>query len=250
MILDFGYLCMEIFSKIETLPHAGETAKTQSHFLRTGGKAATTAIAAARMGAKVSVIGTTGADLFGKAIIDSLRREGVATSGIATSALPSGIIQSISAANGEQIRLMNAGANSHSTHAQIPDRAFNIRTFLLLHDDVDISHNLALLERAKQNNAHTMLLSAEIPAAEILEKLDFLVCHKAIGQELPCSVFAPEKTDNPLTTEIFCGILAACLQNNMPIETALHYTNTALLCARSPDDPYPYLGDVAEKLRA
>lgn len=249
MILDFGYLCMEIISEIETLPHSGETAKTQSHSLRTGGKAATTAIAAARMGAKISVIGTTGSDLFGKAIIDSLRREGVATSGIATSPLPSGIIQTITARNGDHIRLMNAGANLHTTHEQIPERAFNIRTFLLLHDDVAPSHNLNLLERARQNNSRTMMLSDEIPAPDIIKKLDFLVCCNALNQDLPCAVFAPENNNNPLTTEIFCGILAACLQNNMPIEKALHITNTALTCGRSSDEPYPYLGDVTEKLK-
>lgn len=249
MILDFGYLCMEIFSDIDILPKTTAQTKTTGHFVRTGGQAATTSITAARMGAKVSVIGTIGSDLFGKAILDTLRRDGVNSAGIAKSALPTGLIQTITQSNGAQTCLMNTGANIETKSAQIPDRILNIRTMVLLHDDVDMQDNLDLARRAKANDARIMMLSRDLPDAQILDTLDYLITSAPAPKSLKCAVFTPEKDATALEREIFCGALAACLQSNMPPDLALSFAKTALRIKKGQDDPYPYLADVVDALQ-
>src|SRR2546426_2347012 len=61
------------------LPQPGETATGESFFLGAGGKGANQAVAAARLGARVALVGRVGKDARGEALLNSLKRERVET---------------------------------------------------------------------------------------------------------------------------------------------------------------------------
>ncbi len=157
MILDFGYLCMtfklNLPSKINFPCHIN----TNNSNIRVGGSATNQAIAAARSGAKTALIGTVGNDIFGKTILDTLRREGINSSGIAKSDTQTGIIHEIVNVENEKSVISSSGANLESIASQIPDNMLNERALVLLQTDVTKEINLDILKRTKSRNAKSLI---------------------------------------------------------------------------------------------
>jgi ribokinase len=79
-----GSLNIDYIASVEHLPAAGETVPATGLVQRFGGKGANQAVAAARQGALVSMIGCVGADDAGRAYCQRLRGEGIDTRGIST----------------------------------------------------------------------------------------------------------------------------------------------------------------------
>src|SRR5262245_13418279 len=63
----------------ETLPRRGETVEGEAFQQGPGGKGANQAVAAARLGARVAMVGRVGRGLRGEAMVQALREEGVET---------------------------------------------------------------------------------------------------------------------------------------------------------------------------
>lgn len=77
-----GSLNLDTTIRVVRLPRAGETVLGSGHFTDTGGKGANQAVAAARLGRRVSMIGAVGADAAGVMLIESLAASGVDTSAV------------------------------------------------------------------------------------------------------------------------------------------------------------------------
>src|SRR5690348_17284742 len=77
-----GSLNLDYIAGVARLPAPGETVIADSLILRFGGKGANQAIAAARQGARVTMIGCVAPDSQGRAYLKRLRRERVNTAGI------------------------------------------------------------------------------------------------------------------------------------------------------------------------
>ena len=67
---------MGLITRAETLPAPGETLRGERFYSSPGGKGATQAVAASRQGARVRMVGRVGDDLFGPALLESLRSHG------------------------------------------------------------------------------------------------------------------------------------------------------------------------------
>jgi ribokinase len=78
-----GSLNIDYIASVKRLPAAGETVAATGLVQRFGGKGANQAVAAARQGAKVSMIGCVGADDAGRAYCQRLRAEGIDANGVA-----------------------------------------------------------------------------------------------------------------------------------------------------------------------
>ncbi len=76
-LIVFGSLNMDIVVSVERHPHPGETIAAHDMQFYPGGKGANQAIAAARFGARVELIGAVGADEFGRKLLSELRTANV-----------------------------------------------------------------------------------------------------------------------------------------------------------------------------
>jgi ribokinase len=72
-----GSLNMDLVVTAPRLPEVGETVTGGTFATFPGGKGANQAVAAARLGARVAMVGRVGADAFGEQLVGGLRREGV-----------------------------------------------------------------------------------------------------------------------------------------------------------------------------
>ncbi len=78
-IVVIGCLHTDFTVKVKTIPRIGESVLGKSFKRSPGGKGANQAVAAARLGADVVLIGKVGADVFGKELIKNLRENGIDT---------------------------------------------------------------------------------------------------------------------------------------------------------------------------
>lgn len=110
-----GSLNMDLVVHVPRLPRPGETIVGGELRTYAGGKGANQAVAAARLGASVTMIGRVGDDDFGRQLSDSLQKEGVdvtrlqtdrrASTGIAMIAVEEGGQNSIVVSPGANMRL-------------------------------------------------------------------------------------------------------------------------------------------------
>jgi ribokinase len=83
---------MDLIGVAPRLPAPGETVVGQQFYTAPGGKGANQAVAVARLGARVRMVGRVGSDVFGPELRDDLRSAGVDVEGVVTDpAHPSGI---------------------------------------------------------------------------------------------------------------------------------------------------------------
>jgi ribokinase len=116
-ILVCGSLNMDLVARVAKLPRAGETVAGESLQRLPGGKGLNQAVAAARMGAAVAMIGARGDDADGATLAALLAAEGVDTGGLRVRdartlpAAHTGLAQVIVAADGENSIVVHGGAN-------------------------------------------------------------------------------------------------------------------------------------------
>jgi len=118
-IVVIGSINMDLVTRASKFPRAGETLLGSSFHRFMGGKGANQAIAAARLGADVCIVGAVGDDDFGYEMTTNLCREGIFTEHIQTlPGLPSGMAN-ITVADDENSIIVIAGANMGLTVADV-----------------------------------------------------------------------------------------------------------------------------------
>ncbi len=90
-ILVLGGINMDLVTVSQRFPSPGETVVGSRFLTYPGGKGANQAVAAARMGGRVFMVGRVGTDAFGDQLLDGLRRNGVDVTAIGRSDTTSGI---------------------------------------------------------------------------------------------------------------------------------------------------------------
>ncbi len=114
-IVVVGSLNMDLVVQVPTIPAPGETVLGNNFATIPGGKGANQAVAAARLGANVSLIGRVGNDAFGEQLLANAQHEGIdvshvgrdetAASGVAMIAVDAKGQNSIAVASGANYRL-------------------------------------------------------------------------------------------------------------------------------------------------
>jgi ribokinase len=116
-----GSINMDMVVATEAFPRLGETLFGTHFATWPGGKGANQAVAAARLGAEVTMIGCVGADAFGEQLKATLVREGIDTRWVSTGNAATGIA-SITLSGGDNAIVVVPGAN-HELAAADLDRA-------------------------------------------------------------------------------------------------------------------------------
>ena len=168
-----GSFNMDLVVKAGRRPQTGETLMGEEFGMFIGGKGSNQAIAAARLGADVTMIGRLGADLFGDTLMASHAEAGIHTDYvIRDTEVGTGVASILIDANGDNSIVLVPQANMRLTVTDIERASESIAAadVLLLQLEVPIDASRRAAEIAKSNGAAVVLNPA--PAQELPD--DFL----------------------------------------------------------------------------
>ncbi len=111
-ILVVGSINIDLVATAERIPVTGETVAGSAFATHPGGKGANQAVAVARLGYPVSMIGKVGDDVFGAQLREQLASAGVDTRAVTTVAGSSGVAVIVVSPRGENIIVVTPGANA------------------------------------------------------------------------------------------------------------------------------------------
>jgi ribokinase len=168
----FGSVNMDLTTFVPRLPRPGETLFGRSFLTVPGGKGANQAVAAARLGARVSLFGRVGQDSFGDQHLSALEREGVDIEGVYRDGRHSTGLAVISVDDaGENCIIVIAGANMAVDEADVARLSASLEgtRVLLLQQEVPLEANVAAAAAARRRGIAVVLDPA--PAREMPQEL-------------------------------------------------------------------------------
>jgi ribokinase len=118
-IVVVGSINMDLVTLAPRFPGAGETLLGERFLTVPGGKGANQAVAAARLGAEVALVGAVGSDAFGVELKRGLAAEGIDLAHVATRDDVGSGTASITVAEGDNQIIVVPAANAHVTPAQV-----------------------------------------------------------------------------------------------------------------------------------
>jgi ribokinase len=171
----------------DRLPAAGETVQGQRLLQVPGGKGANQAIAAARAGGAVTMIGAVGADASGGLVRANLQEAGVDVGGLRTTSRPTGTAHIMVDSSGSNAIVIIAGANAEMTDLTGADREVIARSdVLLLQLELPMSAVIAAAAAAHQAGTLVILTPAPVRPlpAGLLDHVDLLVPNEPETRQL------------------------------------------------------------------
>jgi ribokinase len=179
-ILVLGSLNLDLVLRMPRVPEAGETLASESSATFCGGKGANQAVACARMGAAVSMIGRVGDDPAGQMLRGALAEDGIALSGvIATEQTASGVAVILLTPDGQNRILLSAGANACLTSKDVAAQKaqFDSARMLVCQLEVPLETVQAAAAEAAARNVPVLLNPAPARTLpdELLRHIDYLV---------------------------------------------------------------------------
>jgi ribokinase len=264
MIVVFGSINVDLLVPVPHLPSPGETVLGGDYQIAPGGKGANQALAARRAGSEVAMIGAVGRDAFTDIALSRLRRGDVDLSLVAADARPTGCATITIDAAGENQIAVSPGANLAVMAGQVPDRLLGPETVLVLQREVSMPENAALIRRARERDACIVFSLA--PAGPIdparFNDIDILIANEGEAKTLDprtagglrralvvtrgsagaiayladgSTVAVPALEIVPVDTtgagDTFAGVLAAGLDQSLPLDAALRRASAAAALA-------------------
>ncbi|MCX5260213.1 ribokinase [Streptomyces canus] len=173
-----GSTNMDLVTYVEKAPRRGETVTGRDFRTIPGGKGANQAIAAARAGATVSMIGAVGNDGFGTRLRSTLEHSGVTTDHLRTIEGPSGTAHIVVDDEGGNAIVVIPGANGTVDHLAPGDEGLIASAdALLLQLEIPLAAVLAGAQTARAHGVRTILTPAPAQPLppELLAATDLLV---------------------------------------------------------------------------
>lgn len=185
----FGSLHHDIMIDAPALPRLGETVAGYGWRPVSGGKGLNQAVAAARAGAIVSIVGAVGNDEFGNGLLDHLDRMGVDRSRVRrTPDARTGISVAITEKNGDYAAVIVSGTNLSLGESDVRLAAdlWRSTAILLLQNEVPEEANMLAAQAAKNGGACIVLNAAPARpmAGALLALVDILVVNAIEAQIL------------------------------------------------------------------
>ncbi|MBV9553938.1 MAG: ribokinase [Alphaproteobacteria bacterium] len=262
MIVVFGSINVDVLVPVPHLPAASETVLGGDYVVAPGGKGGNQALAAAKAGGAVTLIGTVGQDPFAETALSLLRRNGVYLNYITRVVQPTGCaIVTIDPAGENQIAVAPC-ANLRARATQVPDSVLDPRTVLVLQREVRDEENAALIGRARQRGGRIVFSLA--PAGPIapakFDDLDYLIANEGEaatlgdpaeiarqlrqglvitrgaegavamlrdGSTIAVPALAIEPVDTTGAGDAFAGVFTAGLDRGLPLDLILRRASAA-----------------------
>ena len=188
-----GSLNMDLCIETPRVPTMGETITGGGFFTSPGGKGANQAVAAAKLGAQVVMVGCVGGDAFGAQLTENLRANGVDTAHLRSLAgVPTGVAVII-LHNRDNCIIVNPGANAALTPGDIDalEPVVAASAVLVLQLEIPLDAARRAMELARAHGVRVLLNPAPAKAlpADFLALADVLTpneseCELLTG--LPC----------------------------------------------------------------
>ena len=177
-IIVVGSLNTDLVVRAPRFPKPGETISGEDLQIIPGGKGANQAVAAARQGMSVAMVGRVGNDSFGPELIDNLKRNNVNASHVqidSESATGTAII--VVAEEGQNSIVLSAGGNGKVNSEDLVDVPFSDYKLLLLQLEIPIETVLSAARGAKESGLRVLLNPAPARSLpdELLSLPDFIV---------------------------------------------------------------------------
>ena len=176
-ILVVGSLNADLVVRAPRFPQPGETISGEDLKVIPGGKGANQAVAAARLGSSVSMLGRVGKDSFGDFLLDNLEKNNVDANLIQREDASTGTAIIIVDSSGQNSIVLSAGANGKVNEEDVKATAFSDFKLLLLQLEIPIPTVLSATKRAHKNGLRVILNPA--PARQLPEELialaDYLI---------------------------------------------------------------------------
>ncbi|MFE0018089.1 ribokinase [Mesorhizobium sp. NPDC059054] len=196
MIVTIGSINLDLIATVERLPGPGETVPGTSFTTAPGGKGANQALAAARAGAKVRMVGAVGKDGFAGEALALLDQGKVDLSAVAKTHSSTGTAHILVGGDGENMIAVVAGANDAVLAGDVAKAALKKGDVVLLQHEIPLKTVEAALDAARKAGAITVLNTApaRIEAAKLLDKADYVVANET-EFDLYCEPLALTGTD-------------------------------------------------------
>lgn len=264
MITVVGSINMDLVVRTNRFPKQGETALGDLYTTVPGGKGANQAVAAARLGSEVHMIGAVGTDAFGDELLAGLKAESIQVNNVKRVEGTSGIAN-ILLSEGDNRIIVVPGANHQLTAVEM--KAFESQLansqMVIMQLEIPIPVIQRTLEICHQHGVPTILNPA--PATgftdEFLSYATYLTpneteAEEMFGQDWEAALeqypnrlivtigqkgaryfdgsrhvtvegFATEAVDTTGAGDTFNGALGVALAESMPFEEAVRFANAA-----------------------
>ncbi|MFI9846829.1 ribokinase [Nonomuraea sp. NPDC051941] len=168
----------DLVVQVDRHPAPGETVLGSELAVHPGGKGANQAVAAARLGARVALLGRVGADGHGRLLRESLERDGVDLGHLRDTAAASGIAMIAVGPQGDNSIIVAPGANARLTEGDVLDAAPLLRSAPVVSLQLEIPLP-AVLAAARLARRAVLNLSPAVPVPdELLALCDPLVVNE------------------------------------------------------------------------
>ena len=215
-VVVLGSMNVDLVTKVDKLPLQGETVFAETFLTENGGKGANQAVAAARLGAKVSMIGRVGSDDFGQQILQNLRAESVNTDKVSKdSETGTGIALITVDAQSQNTIVVSSGANMNCGKLEIGhlESLLGSVDCLVLQNEVPYEVNLQAARLARENKIPVVWDPAPFVTGtqELIKHVDFLTPNKNEAELLANCEITDEKSIHNAFLKIKESSDAVCL---------------------------------------
>lgn len=178
-IVVLGSVNMDLVVSVTRRPAPGETVLGGEYATHPGGKGANQAVAAARLGGRVSFVGRVGNDAFGGELKESLRRAGVDVARLRVSAGSSGVAFIQVDGAGQNSIVVSPGANARVTARDL-NGGLKGAAVLLLQLEIPLRSALEAAAAAREAGLAVVLNAA--PAVRLTREQLSCVTHLLVNE--------------------------------------------------------------------
>jgi ribokinase len=267
MIITFGSINVDFVYEVEEMPQAGQTLLAKRFRTESGGKGANQALAAARDGTEVVMVGAVGNDGLAEVGLQNLTTA-TDISRVARVNEPTGNASIHIDAKGRNMIVVAAGANLSASSDAVEENLLQRANIVLMQMENDVVEVEKLIRRSLAVKATSILnLAPAFPLPQqVLSLCDLIVVNEdeaealagwlgcgasaealsahldtgvlrtlggdgaeacAFGEYIRISAMAVEVRDTTAAGDCFVGVLASALDRGLPLKAAMERASVA-----------------------